>query len=205
MVQQLLDLVFGNVVMLLPVKDRYQHVNVVEQLGQLHRAADRQIHVRRFAPLRKAVVKLGASGRNRVPQRLEQFFGKLGVAVVLQRGKTGRQAQRRVRKLLALITTAVHGRSEYPRNCRAHERSGSIGPVIDVVKQSALPAAHLSPRKVKGVDVKQQRRRGAFVADLRIKDVSLSVRKRKLLRPLWVFVQQVAQVLRVVSFVRNGQ
>lgn len=66
-------------------------------------------------------------------------------------------------------------------------------------------AASLALRKIERVDVKKQRRSCAFIADFWIKYMCLSVGQLKLLRTVWIFVQQIAKLLRVLPLVCNGQ
>ncbi len=108
--EQLVDLVAGLPVVLGLVEHGQQDVELVERVGQPHRAAQGHVQVARVAPLRELLVQRDRRRVDRPPERLEDLEREIDAAAAGQHGDHDLERDRPVGQLLAAVAAAGRGR-----------------------------------------------------------------------------------------------
>ena len=194
--QQFFGLVFANVIVLVVVKHRQQHVEVGEHVLQAQAGvAQVQGVVAAVAPLRHCRVERGSFDFHLVAQRLEEAAGPVGAG----RGYYGHfhgQRQGLGGQVRAVFAGAVHGRAEGFGQGRAQEGRGHVGPVVHVLLQGEAFAERAAPaaNQADGVEVEQQGDGAALGRCFGVENVGLAAGYFDALQARGVLVQQVAQV-----------
>jgi hypothetical protein len=193
--QQLLDLLGVDVVVLLQVEHRDQHVEMVEEVGEAAGRLQPQRHIRARPPLRHRRVERQRLDRDRVAERCEQALDKAGAAAHRQRRHHGAERERLLHQLRALRAAAAERGAQRLGDRHRQERGCRIGPVVDVlIEQASILAAAAAADEADRIDVEHQDEGAALLVRLGIEHVRAPEGQLQLVAARRVLVQEIAKV-----------
>ena len=204
---QLVHLVGGHPVVLAVVEDRQQHVEVVERVGQPHRAGQPDVQVARLAPVRNRRVERHRGRRDLPAQRLEHPPREVDPAPAGQRRDVQLKRQGRVGQLLvARAAAGERGAEHLLDRDREHARCRVRTVVHVLAKREALAGRPVTAAdETHRIDLEQQRRRRPPLPDLRVEHVRRAHGHVERLHPAGMLMQQESQVGRGFGGRRNRQ